>query len=162
MNENTPNNLPPGLTFGDILYTLFRRKWLIVSISLASLVAAFVVWKRAEKIYESEAKLLIKYVVQANPPAGRTDARVQEVDDRGENILSTELQILTSRDLALRVADAVGPGKILARIGGGNDRERAADAINNPKNLLTEVPKKSNVIRIAFRHPDPEVVQPVL
>ena len=30
------------------------------------------------------------------------------------------------------------------------------------KNLLAEVPKKSNVIRIVFQHPDPEVVQPVL
>lgn len=154
----------PGITFADILYVLFRHKWKIGIICAIGVVAAVVAAVLAKPRYESEAKLLIKYVVQAQSPPhlGASEATVQQVDDSGANVLNTELQILTSMDLALQVADAVGPAKILAKAGGGNDRFAAAGLIQSSKNLTVEAVKKSNVIRVAFQHPEADVARTVL
>ncbi len=160
-----PPHVPPpspSLSLGDIYYVLFRHKWKIVLISILGLVGAIVlqfVWPRP---YQSNARLFIKYVMDSKSPGqvGPGDARVRTPDDRGENIINSELEILTSLDLAQEVATNIGPEKILAAAGGGSDPVKAAVLIN--KNLLPEAPKKSSVIRIVFQHPDPTIVQPVL
>jgi uncharacterized protein involved in exopolysaccharide biosynthesis/Mrp family chromosome partitioning ATPase len=109
--------------------------------------------------YQSEAKLFIKYVLESKTP-GQLGANGTSMDERSENVINTELEILTSLDLAQQVAESVTPQKILAKLGGGNDKNAAAAVIHS--SLLAEEPKKSNVIRITFKHPDPEVVQLVL
>ena len=159
-----PPPIPPpaGLTLGDIYYVLFRHKWKIVLISILGLIVAIVlqfVWPRQ---YQSGARIFIKYVQDTKSPAqfAPGDARVRTPDDRGDNILNTELEILTSLDLAQEVATNIGPEKILATVGGGADPVKAGMLIHN--NLLPEVPKKSSVIRVVFQHPDPTLVQPVL
>src|ERR1041385_8255830 len=156
---------PPSgisLSLGDIYHILFRHKWKITAISAAGLLIALllpVVWHLP---YQSEAKLFIRYVPETKSPGqiGANDARVKSPDERGETIINTELEILTSVDIAQQVADAIGPQKLLAKAGGGNDRNIAAAMIH--LNLLAEVPKKSSVIRIVFQHPNPEIVQSVL
>ena len=153
---------PAGLSLGDIYYVIFRHKWKIVIISILGLIVAIVlqfVWPRS---YQSEARLFIKYVQDTKSPVqfGPGDDRVRTPDDGGDHILNTELQILTSLDLAREVATNIGPEKILAAVGGGADPAKAAMLIHNK--LLPEVPNKSSVIRIVFQHPDPTIVQPVL
>ncbi len=153
---------PPGLSLGDVYYVIFRHKWKIFIIAALGLVAALLLpffWPRP---YLSEAKLYIKYVQENRSPAQVTagDTRIKSPDDRGENVINSELEILTSLDVAQTVVSNIGPEKILARLGGGADSYKAAMVIH--KNLLPEVPKKSNVIRVVFQHPDPAVVQPVL
>ena len=153
---------PAGLSLGDIYYVIFRHKWKIVIISILGLIVAIVlqfVWPRS---YQSEARLFIKYVQDTKSPVqfGPGDDRVRTPDDGGDHILNTELQILTSLDLAREVATNIGPEKILAAVGGGADPAKAAMLIHNK--LLPEVPNKSSVIRVVFQHPDPTIVQPVL
>src|SRR5439155_616244 len=65
-----------------------------------------------------------------------------------------------SFDLACQVADFIGPERVLAKVGGGTNRIRAAGVIK--RNLVIEAPGKSSVIRVVFEHPDPQLVQPVL
>ena len=147
------------ITLGDIYYILFRHKWKIMIISAIGLIVALiipVVWPRS---YQSEAKLLIRYVVDSQAPTGPdgSGTRMTLPDDSGRNIISTELQILTSLDLAQEVATNVGPVKILGK--NGNVLVAAARIHNN---LTVEVPQNSDVIRIVFRHNDPQVVQLVL
>ena len=54
----------------------------------------------------------------------------------------------------------IGPDKILAKLGGGNDAIAAAAAIRN--NLKVDIRRDTSVIDITFRSPDPDIVKPVL
>ena len=112
--------------------------------------------------YQSEAKLFIRYVVtdsQMPGPPG-DDVRTKSPDRGGETIMGSELQILTSVDLAMQVAQTIGPEKILAKSGGGNSLNRAASVINS--GLVVEVAPRSSVIDLKFNNADPLIVQPVL
>ena len=102
---------------------------------------------------------MIKYVVDNSSMSG-SDARVQSTDSQGQTIINTEIEILTSLDVAKKVAEDIGPEKILARFGGGRDVMRAAGFING--HMKVEAETKSSVIAVDFKHPDPDMVQPVL
>jgi len=162
MNPGPVSPPPPTVKLADILYVIFRHKWKILIISGLGIVATFLVPLRVTKLYQSEAELLVKYVVESKPAhdMGPTDSQVRPVDTQGESIINTELHVLGSLDLARDVAVAYGPDKILAAYGGGTNVETAASVIRG--NLITEVPRGSAVIRIVFQHPDRTVVQPVL
>ncbi|HEY2084043.1 MAG TPA: Wzz/FepE/Etk N-terminal domain-containing protein, partial [Verrucomicrobiae bacterium] len=142
----------------DIYYILFRHKWKILVCSAIGLLAAIVVPFVWPHVYESEAKLLVKYVVDNRMLADPTgSARVSLPDAAGRNIINTELQILTSLDLAEEVATNVGPDKIL-----GKPKSSMIEAATFIHGHLLVDPNNSDVIRIVFMHPDPAVVQPVL
>ncbi|MDB6033852.1 MAG: Lipopolysaccharide biosynthesis protein [Verrucomicrobiales bacterium] len=159
-NPTVPAPSSSGIRPEDILFILFRHKWKIVICTLAGLVAAACLYSVKHPIYQADAKVLLRYVVErksVGPVTG--DSQVQSPDARGDNLISSELEILSSLDLAITVAEAVGPEKILAKIGGGNDRVKAALVIK--KGLVADVPR-GNIIRLVFRHEDPTVLQPVL
>ncbi len=159
--QGSANNAP-ALDLGDIYYTLFRHKWKIILCTLAGLAAAAAVYKLTPPPYQSETKLFIRYVLSEGKSLGPggDDSIKLNVDQRGETIINSEIEILTSLDLAIQVAKNVGPEKILAKINGGKDSVEAASVVRG--GLSVEVPPKSSVIRLVFRHPDPEVVQVVL
>ncbi len=153
---------PTGLKMADVVYALFRHKWKIVSVGLLGMATAGGVWFLKGPLYRSEAKLLVRYVRDSRSvevsPGSPGDVRTP--DSRGDSIINSEIEILTSRDLVLEVVDQVGPEKILARAGGGTNRLAAASLIM--KGLETAVPRKSTVIVVALNHPDPEMAQVIL
>ncbi len=156
-----PDPQPLGTNVGDIYYVLFRHKWKILLCSAAGVLASSVLPLLKPPCYKSEAKLLIRYVLDnksANPVA--KDSEITSPDARGENIINTEMEILRSFDLAARAADLVGLERIVPKPGKGNQRDQAAALIE--RNLITDVPKKANIITITFQHPNAEIVQPVL
>jgi Mrp family chromosome partitioning ATPase/uncharacterized protein involved in exopolysaccharide biosynthesis len=166
MTDKVPNRpaAQQGLNFSlpDIYYILFRHKGKIVVLFGFGLILALLlplVWRLP---YQSEAKLFIRYVLESRSPGqpASTDARVKSPDERGETVINTELEIISSLDIALQVADAIGPQKLLSRIDGGTNRIAAAALIH--RNLIADASKKSSVIHLIFQHPDPELVQPVL
>jgi succinoglycan biosynthesis transport protein ExoP len=152
----------PTMTLGDIYYVLFRHKWRIFLCAVTGVLAAAAMYRFRPPPFLSEAKLFIRYVVTEGKNMGpSTDGTVSKSpDQRGETIMDSELEILTSLDLAKRVAESVGPEKILAKLGGGKDLTSAAIVVQT--GLTADVPPASSVIRLLFRHPDPDVVQPVL
>jgi uncharacterized protein involved in exopolysaccharide biosynthesis/Mrp family chromosome partitioning ATPase len=151
----------PGMTLGDIYYVLFRHKWKILIFSLAGIVAAGIIYLKSPSVYQSEAKLLIRYILDSKSVGPiNNDSQIQTPDSRGETIINSEMEILTSLDLAGKVADAVGPEKILGQTGLPNARNRAAALVL--KGLDVDAPRKGTVIRVIFRHPDSQVVQPVV
>ncbi len=161
MSNNSNGPQAGGLALADIYYTLFRHKWMILSFAVAGLVTAFVIFLTKPPLYLSEAKFLIRYVLETKAlHAAGTDPQIKFPGSQGENIINCELEILTSADLALQVAEAIGPERILAKVGGGNDQNRAAGLIL--KNLAVDVPRKSNIIKVTLAHPDPEIPQAVL
>jgi uncharacterized protein involved in exopolysaccharide biosynthesis/Mrp family chromosome partitioning ATPase len=161
MSEQEPFSPAPGINVGDILYVIFRHKWKLLSICAVGLSAALALPFVMPPPYESEAKLFIKYVVEPKSAsqAGANESEIKSADQQGETIINTEVEILTSLDLAKQVAATIGPEKILGKDGGTNIN-LAALAIR--RNLLLEVPKKSSVIQVVFQHHDPAIVQPVL
>lgn len=150
-----------GLTLGDIYYVLFRQKWWITFLSALGVLGAAGFYMISPPSYQSEAKLFILYVLDTTvPKLASPESRVKSPDERGENIINSEIEILTSMDLVQKTVEAFGADKVLAKAGGGKDLIKAAALIKN--NLVVESPKRSDVIRIVLQHRDPGVVQPIL
>lgn len=151
------------MKLGDIYYILFRHKWKIIVLSMLGFMAAGVILLVKKPLYGSEAEMLVKYVVNSRPKALVGD--IQNTDPRGDNILNSEVRILTSYDLASNVVSALGPEmtkRILGKdaVGDGDDSIRAAKLIR--RNIDVEPIKHTDVLKISFEHADREVVQPVL
>jgi succinoglycan biosynthesis transport protein ExoP len=170
MNKNQPTQSQPhpphpspaGMTVGDVYYVLFRHKWKIIILSLAGILAAAALYFFQPPPYQSQAELLIQYVPQAGSlTLPGSDQRVIVPDSRGDDIINSEIQILTSLDVAEEAATNIGPASILASYGGGSNALAAAGVIR--KNLQAEpAGKGSSVIVVTFKHPDPRIVQSVL
>ena len=146
---------------GDIYFTLFRHQRKILLFSATGILAALALLLFKPPIYESQTKLDILYVVEGksfNPP-GNGENTVS-LNERGNSIIQTEMEILQSLDVVMEAVQTLGAGKILAKAGGGNNTNAAAGLI--VKGLTAESSPGSSVIQVSFQHPDPEMVQPVL
>ncbi|WP_414661888.1 GumC family protein [Horticoccus sp. 23ND18S-11] len=160
-----PQATPPqnhGLELGDIYYVLFRHKWKILLCTLAGLLGALALFRNESPPYQSEAKLLVRYVVSESKPTPgqQSGVNTKTPDEKGAAIMNTEQEILSSGDLAKEVADSVGPEKILAKLGGGKEAVEAANAIRG--GLIVYIAPGSSVISLTVRHPDPDLVRPIL
>ncbi|MCU0784766.1 MAG: Wzz/FepE/Etk N-terminal domain-containing protein, partial [Verrucomicrobia bacterium] len=151
-----------GLALDYIYFILFRHKWLIILFTAVGVLGTAAVFLIKPPRYRSEVKLYIRYVVQAKAlaPQGKEDAPARSLDVQGESILNTEVTILKSPDVAQQVAETVGPEKILAKWGGGTNRDQATRRVLDYLEIV--VTPNSSVISVFYEHPDPEVAQEVL
>jgi polysaccharide biosynthesis transport protein len=149
-----------GLSLSDIYFILFRHKWKVVLGVVVGIAAGAYTYSRQTLVYESNAKLYIRYVLADKQISAVRSDDAKSPDQRGETIMTSESEILTSADIAKQVAQIIGPDKILAKIGGGKDLNLATIVIR--KGLTVDVPPRSTVISISFKHPDAQVVEPVL
>ena len=83
----------------------------------------------------------------------------QPLDAGTEALIRTEIEILTGFDVARIVATNIGPERILAKKGGGNQPLWAASVISSG---IEVAPPRSAVLKITFSHPDKDLVQPAL
>ncbi|MBN9692885.1 MAG: P-loop NTPase [Verrucomicrobia bacterium] len=151
----------PSFQLGDIAYILFRHKWKIIICSLLGFIAAGVVWFTFTPKYISTASLLIRYVLESRDTGALEEgSQIMSPDSRGDAIISSEIEMLMSLDLAEEVAKSIGATNILAGFGGGDSDIEAAAYIQ--KNLEVKVRPKSNVIGVSFEHPDPKVAREVV
>ena len=149
------------MTPGDIYFILFRHKWKIILLSLAGIAAAAAYWWFCPPPYQSEARLFVRYVIDSHSVnAEGKNSQMTSPDAMGQSIINSEMEILTSFDLAVEAAKNVGPDKVLAKYGGGNDPIKAANIIR--KNLVVETPKQDSVVHVVYMDADPTIVQPVL
>jgi uncharacterized protein involved in exopolysaccharide biosynthesis len=168
MNERQTGAPAPGMNLRDILYVIFRRKWLIAIVSAVGLIAALGVPLIIKPTYQSEAKLYVRYVLETGSPSQEgpngSDSRIRLPQTQGDTIMNTEVEILNNLGLAQQVASAVGPEKILGGDGSGGT---GGDPTNNAaveilKSLAVEVPKNTSVLHLTFKHGNPEIVTSVL
>jgi uncharacterized protein involved in exopolysaccharide biosynthesis/Mrp family chromosome partitioning ATPase len=161
IRAHPPRSASGGMNLDDIYYVLFRRKWIIILFSVLGITAASVAFLHFKPIYRSDSKLLVRYVVEDKPLMPGDNSQVRSPDVGGTTIIASEIQILTSLDLLAEVAETVGPEKILS---GSNsvsiDKFTAAAAI--AEKLQVDVPPRSNIIKVSYRHRDPNVVRQVL
>jgi polysaccharide biosynthesis transport protein len=152
---------PAGFGVDDAIYTVFRHKWLILAFVCLGLVGAAAVRIVRPPLYVSKAKLMVHYVLNNREmaPANPDSPRAQSVDAGAQSIMNAEIDIITSQDVATRVAETVGPARILAKKGGGTNLLAAAGVVCGG---IEVDPPKSSILAISFKHPDEDVVQPVL
>ena len=157
----TPEPAGFSISVGDIIYALLRHKWLIIFCSLLGLGGAVLIYRTTPLMYASEARVLVKLVAQDESigPSDPTGAQLRELP-LSDAVINTEMGILTSADLARKVAEKVGPEKILAKLGGGDNLDGATMAITG--GLQPYVPARSTYISVIFQHPDRSLVQPIL
>jgi uncharacterized protein involved in exopolysaccharide biosynthesis/Mrp family chromosome partitioning ATPase len=162
MSDKSQDPPSTAISLGDIYFILFRQKWIILFFSFAGIMGAIVLlFVIKPPQYQSEAMLSIRYVVEGkalNPPGD--EQNTISLNERSDSIINTELATLHSLDLAEQVVQAVTPEKILAKVGGGTDTNRAAFLVRS--GLTVEQIPESSVIRITFQYPDPALVRPVL
>lgn len=161
-----PSRAPFGqdgssVTIGDVYFTIFRHKKMILLCTLLGLAAAFTFYRIDKRVYQSEAKLFIRYVVDSRTP-GRSDVdgSVKSPDPGGATILNSELEIITSFDLAGTVVDTIGINKFIEPRHDDKDRDRAIYEFS--QNLKAQVPARSSVLLLSYTSTNPNVVQPVL
>src|ERR1043166_9334310 len=162
-NPSERTETPPSLSLADIAYVVFKHKLKILMIAAGAFCVAAGMIKFMPPPYQSEAKLLIHYVMETKSPTIRgngAEAQVMSSDPRGESIINTEMEILRSFDLARQVVTNVGVERIVGKLVSSNAVDDAAGLIL--KNLMVEAPGKGKVIRIVFQHKDPSVIQPVM
>ena len=162
MNNTRPVEAPAGISLGDVYYIVFRHKWKIILTFLMGLLAAAGIYHFKPPPYQSQAELLIKYVSEPMQMALEGDSqKVLVPDSQGVDIINSEIQILTSLDVAEEAATNIGAANILAKAGGGDNVNKAASLIC--ANLQAEpADNHSSVIMVTFKHPDPQIVRPVL
>jgi uncharacterized protein involved in exopolysaccharide biosynthesis/Mrp family chromosome partitioning ATPase len=161
MNNSRHAESPVGISPADIYFVIFRHKWKIIILSLLGFAAAAAYYYTKQPPYQSEAELLIRYVADTrNVNPSENSSRVTSLIDLADSVMNSEMEILSTFDLAAQVATNVGPARILAKLGGGSDPMQAAGVVRSGIKILPA--HGSSVIHIIFRHPDPTIVQPVL
>src|SRR6266567_6987119 len=145
-----------GVHLSDILFALFKRKWTIILCALLGIIAAAAFYFLYPPVYESNARLLVRYVLErsAIDPIDNTN-RSNLTGKTTDSIIDAEVQILTSWDLAVQVADAVGPKRL-----GAPSKEAAAGNIILA--LQVTAAKGSDVIFISYKNRNPEMATLVL
>ena len=150
------------MSLEDIYYILFRRKWVILGVSLLGFIAAAAAYAARKPMYKSVAEIYIGYVADA-PIPDTAGGPARPAMDPGATILGTELKIVQSFDVAKQVAEAIGPARILGITSAGTnsgDVDRAATMIQ--ENLVVEVAPMTHIISLTFTHKNPGITQPVL
>ena len=147
-----------SMRLNDILFILFRHKWKILLFAAVGIAAAATVYTRS-RTYASQAKLLVRYVVERTA-IDKLETPVETPNSQNENILNSEVEILTSWDLATQVAEAIGVERLLQDSGG---KASIADAASSILKGLKATPLKgSNIISLSYQNKDPELAVRVL
>ncbi|PYK71658.1 MAG: hypothetical protein DME44_07160 [Verrucomicrobia bacterium] len=147
----------------NILFALFKWKRTILGLALFGIVVAAGVYFFYPAVYESDARLLVRYVLERSG-YDPVDA-LQGQGTRGgsgltiDAVIAAEVSILTSWDLSVQVAEALGPNRVLPDAKAPSVVAAAA-AINS--GLSTTTSKGSNIIGVSYTNRKPEVTAQVL
>ena len=161
MNKNSrPASVSPAMSVDDIVYVLFKHKWKLITITLLGWAAALAFFFLAPPAYTSMAKLMVRYVVERSPLDHLDSAASPSAGRANESVILSEMEILTSWDLADRVANVPGMERLLPKSSGPEKAGAVASTI--VEGLSVKAVPGSNVIQVYFKHQNPEMAQRVL
>jgi uncharacterized protein involved in exopolysaccharide biosynthesis/Mrp family chromosome partitioning ATPase len=153
--ELEPEAPHAGLSINDVVIALFKHKWKIVLCTLAGLIAAAAVYKFYPLVYESQAKLLVRYVLDRSV----VDPESSGGGKTSDNVMGSEVEILTSWDLAVQVAEALGVKRLLPNSPGAT-KMHAAGTVS--AGLEVNSRGGSGIIFVSYQNPDPDLTTLVL
>lgn len=148
-----------SMGINDVLYVLFKHKWKIVILGLIGLGLAVAAYLRIPTAYESEAKLLVRYVVDRSA-VDNVETSKAVGGAYGDSLINAEVEILKSWDLAMKVVDSLTPEKLLPKAKEKPSREAAAEVVRGGLTVLSK--KGSNVIIVSYKNLDPVLASSVL
>jgi len=146
----------------DILFVFFKHKRTILICTALGLVAAAAAFFLSPPVYQSMAKLLVRYVVERSA-VDAVDTNSNAGPNRSNLAIASEVEILTSRDLAAQVAEAIGPKRFIKdvnEVNGDSESDAAAKLI--AKGLHVEASKEGNILLVSYQSRDPELATLVL
>lgn len=150
--------VPLALGPNDILFYVFRHKKKIILFTLLGFMGAItaLLTIKPDPVYKSYAKLLVDYVI--------TRHMVDEIGTEistGKTAVDAELEIFTSWDLAVKVAEEIGPEKILSEKE-KEDVSLQVAAASIQQRIGVGNKKGSRVITISYEDKNPDLVVDVL
>jgi succinoglycan biosynthesis transport protein ExoP len=148
-----------GMNVQDILFILFRHKWKTLLCAVAGLLGAAAVYFLLPPVYESEAKLFVRYVVDKSAIDG-IDSAIKMPNPQTDTLINSEVEILTSSDLAREVAQAIGVERLVPGAGPNATIEKATQNIFRA--LDVSVVKGTNIISVSYRSGNPNLPMPIL
>ena len=171
-----------GIHLSDILFALFKRKRTIILCAAAGIIAGAAVYFLYPPVYESQAKLLVRYVLErsAVDPIEGANGAVPASSDITDRVIGAEIEILTSWDLAMQVAQAIGPKRLLppardivAEVAQATGLKRllsrseaSATESDGARSIILGLKaisnKGSNIIFVSYKNHDPEMATLVL
>jgi uncharacterized protein involved in exopolysaccharide biosynthesis len=140
----------------DAADTLFRQsRWILALCLLLTVALGLYVWK-SPRVYEAEMIILVRNMRadMVVTPDG-TPMTAQQTGEISDTEMGTEMQLLSSRELFLKVVDE-------CRLGGSTPatRERAVDKLLKKVRIAPLM--KSSMIRVRYASPDAELSARVL
>ncbi|MDQ8201107.1 hypothetical protein QEH56_23275 [Pelagicoccus enzymogenes] len=163
---STPQQPSSGLSItpGDIIYTLFRHLKKIIFFAVLGVIAGAAVFKLMPLPYVSNAKLLVRYVTESQDFVSLDNSNTVSPGGRGDRVMNAELEILRSSDIALSVAEQIGPQTILEDKGSGTAEQLKVAAANSivANMSIGTMGRDSSVIQLSYSHNDQEVARKVL
>jgi polysaccharide biosynthesis transport protein len=161
LSSSESGSSSPGMNLNDILFILFRHKWKIIVCAASGILAAASLYFLLPSQYESQAKLFVRYVVDRSAVDGvDTQNKSQTIGSPSESAINSEVEILTSTDLAMQVAATVGADRLLP--GSGEKATNAEAALAILKGLEVTVVKDSSIISVIYKNKDPKLAIQVL
>src|SRR5438128_703915 len=173
-----------GVNLSAILCAVFKRKRTIILCAVVGIIAAAAFYFFYAPVYESQAKLLVRYVLERSAVGSiestNSGPAAASSNDYTSRVIGAEIEILTSWDLAVQVAQAIGPKRLLPpgwdqavqvvqavglkRLlppsGAAATETEAASAISLGLNVISN--KGSNIIFVSYKNDDPQITALVL
>jgi polysaccharide biosynthesis transport protein len=172
---------PNSLNFSHLLFILFKHKWKILLCATAGMVASVAAYFLLPTVYKSEAKLLVRYVVDKSA-VDVLDPDVKPSSADSMNLINSEVEIITSEDLIMQVAKAVGIERLLqtpgykgagskmdvsvkgagSKMDGSVPEPEVEAAQSLLANLQVTAVKETNIISVSYKNTDPAMAVRVL
>ena len=138
----------------DVLVSFFKHKWKLIICVLVGFGAAAAVWFTHVTVYESRAKVFVKYVPVWHPDQEKV------LSNYDESYIQPEIEILSSWDIASAVVAKIGIDRIVTLPPGPANASIAAGFVMKNREVI--VTKGSKVIEVVFKHPNAETAVLVL
>ena len=148
-----------GFGLKDIFFAIFRHKLLVVICTILGLALGLAYYLFYPRVYRSSAKLLVRYVVERSA-VDSVDSSSVTTSRNSDAVIASEVEILTSWDLAVQVADAVGPKRLLPNSKEPVSKELAAVMVMSGLDVTWR--RGSNIIYASYNNPDPQMAVVVL
>ncbi len=158
LESESPNS---SVNLDSVLFALFKHKWKVILGGCVGLLAAIAFYCFYPATYESQAKLFVRYVVDRSVVDSIDGANPANSTGRSvDSIIGAEIEIITSWDLAMQVAQSIGPKRLLPNAGSSVSDTDAARSIT--LGLKAVSTPGSSIIAVSYANSDPEIATTVL
>lgn len=149
-----------GSSLRDFLNILFKHKAKVLVIFLTTIAAVTAGSFLIPPTYEAKSTLLVKFGRELiyRPEVGERSTDTRSIVPLNEEVINSEIQILTSQDLIEKVINTVKIENLYPNLIGnqpGKIPPMAAAIHKFEKALSVEGIKKSSIIQVNFQHRDP-------